>query len=97
MEDQIGFIRKVFGIVAMQMVVTMAFAFAGSLLGDKVRPVMRHPIIIVLVLAGLIGCGFTIIFAVELRRKVPTNYYLLAGFTFAEAMCFCALTSRMEP
>ena len=32
MEDQIGFIRKVFGIVAMQMVVTMCFAMAGSLL-----------------------------------------------------------------
>ena len=97
LEDQIGFIRKVFGIVAMQMLVTMSFAMAGSLLQDKVRPYFRHPLFIIFVLAGVIGCGFTIIFGVELRRKVPHNYFLLGGFTLAESLCFCALTSRMEP
>ena len=75
----------------------MTFAMGGCLLKDSARPYLRHPALIILSLCLLIGCMLTIMFNVELRRKVPHNYILLGLFTFGEAFAFAGLTSKMEP
>ena len=95
MEDAVGFIRKVFGIVAMQMGVTFAFALAGAILRGGATGT-KHPIVVLICVAGILVFGFTILWGDEIRKKVPHGYLLLAGFTLCEATSFAALTSTMD-
>ena len=96
MEDQMGFMRKVFGIVAVQMTVTMLAAIGGALFKDSVRGTERNPALILIAFGMIMGCALTILWNVQMRRTVPYNYMLLAGLTFGEAFFFAGLTSRMD-
>ena len=95
MEDQMGFMRKVFGIVAVQMTVVMFAAIAGAVIKDA-KMMERHPFMALFSIIAVIGCALTILWNVELRRTVPYNYWLLAGLTVGEAFLFCSLTSRLQ-
>ena len=95
MEDQMGFMRKVFGIVAVQMIVVMIAAIAGAVMKDA-RMIERHPFIGLFTAIMMIACIMTILWNVEMRRTVPKNYFLLAGVTIGEAFFFCGLTGRLQ-
>ena len=95
LEDQMGFMRKVFGIVSVQMIVTMLAAIGGAVMKDT-RMMERNPLLVLVSIALVIGCAMTIFFSVEYRRTVPYNYMLLAGLTLGEAFMFAGLTSRMD-
>jgi len=91
-----GFVRKVFGIVAVQMAVTMASAIGGSILRNSIGETVRHPVPIILSLVLLVVMAFTIMWGSDIRKKVPQNYIILGFFTLAEAFLFAGLTSRMD-
>ena len=95
MEDAVGFIRKVFGIVAMQMGVTFAFALGGAILRGGASGT-KHPFVVIVCVAGILGFGLTICWGDDIRKKVPHGYLLLGGFTLCEATSFAALTSTMD-
>lgn len=82
---RLGFIRKVYGILSMQLAVTLLFTLVFTL-SDRVKTfVFDHPGFIwsayAITLATIIAlacCG-------NLRREYPTNYILLTVFTLAES------------
>ena len=94
MEDQIGFMRKVFGIVAMQMTVVMIAAMSGSLF-KSIRPYTTHPGLTILSFIIVMACAFTIALNVPVRRSVPGNYVILGLLTIGEAFLFAGLTAKM--
>ena len=96
MEDAIGFMRKVFGILAVQMAVTFAFAIGGAVLKNQIGHFVRHPAVILISLLGVIGFSMWLVLSKDMRHSVPGNYIVLGLFTLCEAMLFAGLTSRME-
>ena len=96
MEDAMGFIRKVFGIIAVQMVWTFFCAASGALFKQRIDHVVRNPGMILLMLIGLIVSSLWLVWSEEARRSVPKNYILLGVFTFCEGFFFAGLTSRMD-
>ena len=95
-EDQIGFIRKVFGILAVQMIVTCGAAVGGALMKEDMQKYQRNPALVLLSIGLIIGCALTIMINIPARRTVPYNYMLLFGLTLGEAFAFAGLTSRMD-
>ena len=96
MEDQMGFVRKVFGIVAMQMTVTFIFAIGGAVNKKWFRGFETHPWLMLLSFITTIASMFTLVCGTEIRKKVPFNYILLGAFTFGEAMMFAGTTARLD-
>ena len=78
------------------MVWTFACAAAGALLKERIAHVVRHPLVILLMLAGVIGFSMWLVLSTETRRTSPKNYIILGCFTFCEGMLFAGLTSRMD-
>jgi len=90
-EEHIGFIRKVLGIVTIQMGVTFLFCVISSL-NDKAGAFFKHPLTLILSFILLIFCVCAIAASKKNRRTVPLNYFLLAGATVGET-CFLAATA----
>ena len=92
-----GFIRKVYSILFVQLLVTLAFiSFFVFHLPTK-RFVHSHPelfiISLVLVFVTMIAmacCG-------DVRRKAPTNFILLGVFTIAESFMLGCTSSTYNP
>jgi len=84
-ETRKGFIRKVYGILSVQMLVTVLMIIPFYTLPDLKVFVVMNP--------GVIWAAFisTIVFMCviscnpQLAREFPYNYYLLGGFTLCEA------------
>ena len=96
MEDSIGFMRKVFGILSIQMLVTFTFALGGAVLKKSMGHFFRHPAVILISLLGVIGFSLWLFLSKDTRKSVPGNYIILGLFTLCEGMLFAGLTSRME-
>ena len=86
--------RKVFGIVAFQMGVTMSFAIIGAVFKPAF---VKNPIVLLLALIAVIVGAMMIMWGTDIRKKVPHNYAILIGFTLGEALFFCGLTAKMDP
>lgn len=94
---RVGFVRKVYGLVAAQITLTAlvsALCVHGPIAGPLIRFAAQHP--------GIITWGTFIPTAVALlallvfKRSHPTNLYLLGGFTLLLAFdvgCVCAAVS----
>eukprot|EP00806_Schmidingerella_arcuata_P000856 Macronucleus_1772.p1 GENE.Macronucleus_1772~~Macronucleus_1772.p1 ORF type:complete len:266 (+),score=27.70 Macronucleus_1772:1-798(+) len=92
--EHIGFIRKVLGIVAAQMFLTFAMATAASL-DHRVAAFVRNPIVIMACSILLMLSMCTLICSKSARRTVPTNYFWLACFTFAESVFIASVAALM--
>lgn len=92
-----GFIRKVYSILASQLVLTSIFmiaAISNQGLGDFMRrniPVLIVTCIISIVTLYALACYPTV------ARRVPVNYILLFIFTFAESYLVYILGVYSEP
>ena len=91
-----GFVRKVLGIVAVQMVWTFFCAVTGAVMKDRVGRYANNPLVILLMLVGVIGFAVWLYISDETRRTVPKNYVILGAFTFCEGVLFVGLTSKMD-
>jgi FtsH-binding integral membrane protein len=84
-EDRIGFIRKVYGIMCTQLILTASMTLLPYL-SEGVRQwiVERPGLVLLSAVFGLaISCG---LFCVQsLARSVPSNYILMLAFTVCEA------------
>lgn len=83
-----GFIRKVYGILSMQLAVTVVVAFAACEWGKQLAhssPVMVHTI---LTLSLVLSVSMMFVFACcpTVMRTSPTNYLFLAMFSLAEGV-----------
>lgn len=84
---RVGFIRKVYGILAMQLIATVLIA-APFAFSDSVKMFAKtHPQLMFVAVAGQLGfclamtCGPT-----RWRHEFPINYALLTGFTLFEGL-----------
>lgn len=91
-----GFIRKVYSILMVQLLITGAFISIFFFHQGAKRFVQHNSwlfifalIIMLVAMIALACCG-------EVRRKAPMNFILLALFTFAEAFLLAIATSRYD-
>lgn len=96
--DRTGFIRKVYGILSAQLAFTIAIS-ATITLNDFVRSaflgfVLRWPSVFTwgLLIGTLVMLGLLHVY----KQEVPTNYYLLAGFSFLNALNLSVVLCRIH-
>ena len=93
--DRIGFIRKVYSILSVQLCLT-ASAITAVKLNDEWNDTMKSPAmgglaIGLLILSVCIECA--ILCCKSVARKTPTNYILLFIFTACQAFVFAVICS----
>ena len=96
-DERKGFIRKVYGILSVQLTVTTLFIF-WAMSSDGFRSWMADNswflivccVMTILIIIPLICCK-------KFARKVPTNYFLLFGFTVCESFLIANFTAQYEP
>mmetsp|Transcript_36315 Transcript_36315/g.67550 ORF Transcript_36315/g.67550 Transcript_36315/m.67550 type:complete len:251 (-) Transcript_36315:183-935(-) len=79
-----GFVQKVYGIVAAQLVLTMAIARPISMLGNKF--LVEYPWVPVASFAVLLSTLCVMMCCRETMRTFPKNYMFLGVFTAAESV-----------
>ena len=94
-QDRLGFIRKVYGILSVQLSITAGAVSAVKLspqLDDTFRSPMMNGIAMgMLVMAMVLQCA--LICSRDMARKTPINYILLFAFTGCFTFAVCAITA----
>ena len=97
MSDRNGFIRKVYGILSVELIWTSLFVLL-PVLSDDVRLFMRAQIWLYIMAAICMIVLMIVLMCVRsLSRSVPTNYILLFLFTSSFAYCVAAITAFYPP
>ena len=93
---RLGFIRKVYGILSVQLIFTSLCVGGTMVLSEKLLQQLFNPVLMVMVLVmyifsicALTCCGFD--------KTVPTNYVLLAIFTGCCSYLVSLTTMRYDP
>lgn len=93
--DQMKFIRKVYAILACQLTMTTAFIILVQSVNSMRKFSMRNPAV------GIVAAVFSLVFLYAIiccfRKKAPTNFYLLLGFTVCETYMVGSLTAQFPP
>lgn len=91
---RLGFIRKVFGILSAQLVLTAAIA-TPIVLSQSVKLVLAsYPAITVVSMLVSLVTLLVLTFSESARHSHPTNLWLLATFTAAEGVLVGAISSQ---
>jgi len=93
---RLGFIRKVFGILSMQMLLTTFFCVLSVSSSAFSSFQKNHPELLIISLISSIVSIILLSCFKSISRSVPTNYIVLAVFTLSEAYlvsCVCGTTS----
>ncbi len=94
---RLGFIRKVYGILSMQLILT-TFMCAVSITSKSFAHFQQtHPAFIWVSLIGSIIVLLAICCIPGMSRTVPANYLLLFAFTFFESYMVSAVCSTTNP
>ena len=93
-EEQVGFVRKVLGIVAAQMALTFAFALFASI-NSSAGSFFKDPRVLILSLIAFIVCACYLLFNKDIRRTVPYNYMLLGTITVCEATIIASVAANI--
>ena len=100
---RLGFIRKVYGIISAQLLVTFLFVVASqTFLKSWItpQPGVQATAAMALFYLATIGAIVTMLLVgcfTSLARTVPTNYILLGIFTICESYTVCVLTAFFPP
>jgi len=82
---RLGFIRKVYAILSVQLLITIAIA-SLSIFWKSFADFQENQIwLFFVIIAASCGLMITLFCYQEASRKVPTNYLLLGGFTLCMA------------
>ena len=95
-EDRLGFIRKVYGILSTQLLLTFG-AIAATKAVPELNETMQSPMVAgfamgLLIISVCIECA--ILCCKSVARKTPTNYILLFIFTLCQAFVFASICSH---
>lgn len=93
---RLGFIKKVFGIVAVQLLVTTLICLIPMFSVTFMTFQRTYWYIVILTAVLSIAILYIIIYT-KLGRKVPINYILLIVFTLCEAYTVSYIASRYDP
>ena len=93
-----GFIKKVYGILLIQLAISLLFISVGTLFSEQVKDFVVNAIPLYFI-AG-IGAFVTLILLCcvkSIARTVPTNYILLLIFTVCESYLLMIISCTYEP
>ncbi len=93
---RLGFIRKVYGILAAQLLLTCFFVtltFSDS----WAKFFLRNLAIFYTCIGVSLICAITLICCKDVARRVPTNYIILAIWTFCESWMVATCASTYDP
>eukprot|EP00923_Selenidium_pygospionis_P042985 GHVN01074102.1.p1 GENE.GHVN01074102.1~~GHVN01074102.1.p1 ORF type:complete len:197 (+),score=2.38 GHVN01074102.1:64-654(+) len=97
-EIQHGFIRQVFGIVAVQLAITSAIV-ALTLFVSAVRNIVLSEMVTWIARLGSLSFVFTITFRKNLVTKFPSGHLILLGYTLCNAVFVantCFVYARLD-
>ncbi|TNV75845.1 hypothetical protein FGO68_gene6728 [Halteria grandinella] len=94
--DRLGFIRKVYGILAFQLCLTAGTCLIPMYI-ESTRPFFYSPALLITCIITTLVLVCALFCVKKLARTVPTNYILMSIFTMAEALMVAAICSRYDP
>ena len=97
METRKGFVRKVYGILGLQLLLTFAMTLLPVYHDSTRLWMIKHQGYTIAAAVLLIVISCTMICAIQLTRVVPINYILLFSFTFCEAYLMMDIAARTWP
>jgi len=91
-----SFISKVYGILTIQLVITVCVALPFHVFGELQEFVIQSPTLLWLTLA--LGFGFLCILTCcpDIGRAYPSNYFLLGAFTLTEGILIGVITAMHQ-
>jgi len=94
--DRLGFIKKVYGILSMQLFITVVFT--ALVISDEylTLSVQSSPGLMYLTSFGSLGIIISLFCCTENARRVPLNYVLLLSFTLCESYMVAFICSVYE-
>jgi FtsH-binding integral membrane protein len=92
-----GFITKVYGILSVQLAVTVLFCLLSMSSKGFQTFQIEHSILFIICLIATIVLPCVIVCFQETMRKYPQNYIILFSFTFAESYLVSFICSRVNP
>ena len=90
-DEEQGFIKKVYGIVTLQLFITFTMAYLAS--GTAFGQFCAHPATLII---SLVLLAASMIAAMLLKDKVPGNYIALFVFTFSMGNIVSACTASID-
>ena len=94
-EEQIDYVRKVLGIVSVQMALTFILA-AASANFKSMGLFFKNPFVLVFAAILTVACFIALWCDKGCRREVPKNYLLLGAFTIGEASTLAAVAADLS-
>ena len=94
---RVGFIRKVYGIILFQLLITTIVIYFAVTLQNFQQFILSSPGIVYLCLAGVIFTEIPIMCCQSVAQAVPFNYILLIIFTLCESYLLAYTTIYYEP
>jgi FtsH-binding integral membrane protein len=97
LQIRLGFIRKVYGILTMQMILTTFMCVLSMSIPAYAQFQLANPALFWISLVGTIILMIALTCFRQLSRKVPTNYILLGLFTMCEGYLVSFICSTTKP
>ena len=96
-EIRLGFIRKTYGILSVQLLITMGVVGLTTGVQAVQDFFLTYFEIFIVAICVNIVCLFTLMCCRKYARKVPTNYILLFSFTLGEAIMVSYVCAAYDP
>lgn len=96
-QDRIGFIKKVYGILSVQLTLTALFCLAAmNVSADTQKAIFLNlPLVAIVIVTYLVT--FCALVCCGLHRKVPVNYILLLVFTACVSFIVASVCIKYNP
>jgi FtsH-binding integral membrane protein len=97
LEMRLGFIRKVYGILSAQMLLTTFMCILSISIPSLAKFQIENPMFMYLSLMCAVAISIALCCCRQLSRKVPINYILLGSFTFCKGYIVSAICATTKP
>lgn len=95
--DRQGFVAKVFGILAVQMIATTLFVYFMISNKNRIQFVQNNTWLYIICMVATIAIMLPLFCWREVARSVPTNYIMLGVFTIWESYLVATIASFYQP
>eukprot|EP00826_Nyctotherus_ovalis_P050770 TRINITY_DN6264_c0_g2_i2.p1 TRINITY_DN6264_c0_g2~~TRINITY_DN6264_c0_g2_i2.p1 ORF type:complete len:230 (-),score=40.85 TRINITY_DN6264_c0_g2_i2:162-851(-) len=94
-EERLGFVQKVYGIIALQVGVTASFCFL-ALVNETFLSILHNSFLCVMSAVGLLVITLMLACSKDMRSSVPRNYILLLLFTIFEGHMVALVCNKYD-
>ena len=97
MEDRKGFVKKVYGILGFQLLLTAGITLIPVMNNDANIWINTHDGLTIAAAVGLFCISCIMMCCIPLTRVVPVNYGLLLLFTLCESYLMAGIAAKTQP